>query len=61
MQVPGNVTDNIEPLTSSYLVELSVVERSHQEQIQDDMKSFSDQLKPYPYISSSHNMRLRFW
>ena len=54
MQQPGNVSDNIEPLSMSYLVELSVVAPLHQEQIQDDMKNFSEQLKPYPLCVLLH-------
>jgi len=35
-------------MTSSYLVELSVVAPYGQEQVQEDMRNFAEQLKPYP-------------
>ena len=44
---PGNL-DMTEPLTKSYLVELSVVAPQGQDQIQEDMKAFAEHLKPYP-------------
>ena len=49
MQVvqPGNM-DMTEPVTKSYLVELSVVAPHGQDQIQDDMRGFAEHLKPYP-------------
>ena len=49
MVQPGN-PDIAEPLTKSYLVELSVVAPQGQEQIQDDMKQFAEHLKPYPLL-----------
>ena len=45
----GNI-DNIEPLSNSYLVELGVVAPYGQEAIQDDMRNFAEQLKPYPCL-----------
>lgn len=49
MLQPNNV-ENLEPLSLSYLVELTVVAPAGQELIQDDMKNFAEQLKPYPFI-----------
>jgi mediator of RNA polymerase II transcription subunit 18 len=46
--VESNNTENIEPLSQSYLVELSIVTTPGQEQVQEDMKNFAEQLKPYP-------------
>jgi mediator of RNA polymerase II transcription subunit 18 len=47
MNQPGDV-NNLEPITLSCLVELSVVAPTGQEQIGEDMKNFAEQLKPYP-------------
>ena len=44
----------IEPLSTSQLVELSVVALQGQDQIQEDMKNFAEQLKPYVFVFSSH-------
>ena len=44
---PGNL-DIVEPYTGSYLVEVSIVTAHCHDQIQDDIKNFADQLKPYP-------------
>lgn len=49
MLQPGG-TENLDPVTLSYLVELSIVAPSGQEAIADEMKAFSEQLKPYPSI-----------
>ena len=48
MNQQGDV-NNLEPITLSYLVELSVVAPTGQEQIGEDMKNFAEQLKPYPF------------
>ncbi|GIY87817.1 mediator of RNA polymerase II transcription subunit 18 [Caerostris extrusa] len=45
-----NNPDSIEPVSQSYLVELSVVAPTGQEALADEMKAFSEQLKPYPFI-----------
>ncbi len=45
---PGNI-ESTDRLTSSCLVELSVVAAQGQDQIQEDMKNFAEQLKPYPF------------
>jgi len=47
----GNI-DNIEPLSNSYLVELGVVAPYGQDAIQEDMRNFAEQLKPYPCLTS---------
>ncbi|KAG1674660.1 Mediator of RNA polymerase II transcription subunit 18 [Nymphon striatum] len=49
MLQPGS-TENLDPVTLSYLVELSIVAPSGQEAIADEMKAFSEQLKPYPLV-----------
>ena len=51
MLQPGNV-DQVERLTGSCLVELIVVAPQGQDQIQEDMKNFAEQLKPYPWLSA---------
>jgi len=38
--------DSIEPVTSSYIVEMSVLATSGSDQVADDMKVFADQLLP---------------
>ena len=48
MLQPG-VVDSLEPVSTSSLVELSVIAPSGQEQIGEDMKNFAEQLKPYPF------------
>ena len=48
MNQPGDPINNLEPVSISHLVELSVVAPAGQEQIGDDMKNFSEQLRPYP-------------
>ncbi|GBM25610.1 Mediator of RNA polymerase II transcription subunit 18 [Araneus ventricosus] len=45
-----NNPDSIEPVSQSYLVELSVVAPTGQEALADEMKAFSEQLKPYPFF-----------
>jgi len=42
--------DNVDAFTGSYLVELSIVTAHCHDQIQDDIKNFADQLKPYPFM-----------
>ncbi|XP_074660346.1 mediator of RNA polymerase II transcription subunit 18-like [Tubulanus polymorphus] len=58
MLQPNNI-DNIEPLSQSYLVELSVVTISGQEQVQEDMKAFSEQLKPLLQLDKIDHRRLQ--
>lgn len=41
-----NLTESLEPITQSYLVELSVIAPSYQASIADEMKQFADFLKP---------------
>ena len=41
-----NMMDLLEPLTQSHLVELSVIAPAHQASIAEEMKQFSDLLKP---------------
>lgn len=50
MNVAGDTSpSNLEPVSNSHLVELSVVAPQGQEQIGEDMKNFAEQLKPYPF------------
>ena len=48
MLEPGN-SDNIEPLSNSYLIELGLVAPYGQDAVQEDMRNFAEQLKPYPW------------
>ena len=41
--------DGLEPMTMSRLVELSVVAPSGSDSVAEDMRTFAEQLKPYPY------------
>lgn len=55
--VPGN-TDNIEPLSLSYLVELSVLAPAGQDTVSEDMRSFAEQLKPLVHLEKIDPKRL---
>ena len=44
--------DNIDSLSNSYLVELSVVAPQGQDKVQDDIKNFAEHLKPYPTFTN---------
>lgn len=57
MLQPG-ITDGLEPISLSCLVELSVVAPSGQEQIGDDMKNFAEQLKPLVLLEKVDHRRL---
>ena len=46
----GNVERLDTALTKSFLVELSVTAPQGIDQIQEEMKNFADQLKPYPCL-----------
>lgn len=52
---PG-IEDNLEPLSNSHLVELSVIAPSYQTAITDEMKQFADFLKP---LVSLENIDMR--
>ena len=54
MSNPGS-PENLELASPSYLVELSVIAPTGQDQIQEDMKNFAEQLKPYPFMTSWGN------
>ena len=43
---PGGSLDNLEPITPSHLVELSVLAPSGNDAVAEDMKMFAEQLKP---------------
>ncbi|XP_061453518.1 mediator of RNA polymerase II transcription subunit 18 [Rhineura floridana] len=55
--IPGN-TDNIEPLSLSFLVELSIVAPAGQDMVSDDMRSFAEQLKPLVHLEKIDPKRL---
>ncbi|CAE1168332.1 MED18 [Acanthosepion pharaonis] len=57
MLQPNNV-ENLEPLSLSYLVELTVVAPAGQELIQDDMKNFAEQLKPLVQLEKIDHRRI---
>ena len=50
LQQGNTASDNLESIVPSYLVELSVLAMSGQDAIAEDMKNFSEQLKPYPFV-----------
>lgn len=54
----GNPED-IEPLSHSYLVELSVVAPSGQDGLADEMKQFAEQLKPLVHLDKVDARRLQ--
>lgn len=54
-----NNPDTIEPVSQSYLVELSVVAPSGQEALADEMKAFSEQLKPLVQLDKIDHRRLQ--
>lgn len=58
MNQPGDV-NNLEPVSMSYLVELSVVAPTGQEQIGDDMKNFAEQLKPLVQLEKVDHRKLQ--
>lgn len=47
--VPGN-TENTEPLSLSYLVELSVLAPAGQDNVSEEMRNFAEQLKPLVHL-----------
>ncbi|KFP78320.1 Mediator of RNA polymerase II transcription subunit 18 [Apaloderma vittatum] len=55
--MPGN-TESIEPLSLSYLVELSVVAPAGQDVVSDDMRNFAEQLKPLVHLEKIDPKRL---
>ncbi|XP_019614915.1 PREDICTED: mediator of RNA polymerase II transcription subunit 18-like isoform X3 [Branchiostoma belcheri] len=58
LTVPGN-TENLEPLSLSHLVELSVVSPSGQDEVADTMKLFAEQLKPIVQLEKVDHRRLQ--
>lgn len=53
----GN-TENTEPLSLSYLVELSVLAPAGQDTVSEDMRSFAEQLKPLLHLEKIDPKRL---
>jgi mediator of RNA polymerase II transcription subunit 18 len=58
VQTPGNTESADQPFTGSYLVELSVVATYGQDQIQEDMKNFAEQLKPLVLLEKIDHRRI---
>ncbi|KAG8178319.1 hypothetical protein JTE90_026289 [Oedothorax gibbosus] len=54
-----NNPDSIEHVSQSYLVELSVVAPTGQEALADEMKAFSEQLKPLVQLDKFDHRRLQ--
>ena len=50
--------DNVEPISQSYLVELSVLAPSGQDAIAEDIRIFSEQLKPLVQLEKIDYSRL---
>lgn len=58
--VPGN-TENMEHLSLSYLVELSVLAPAGQDTVSEDMRSFAEQLKPLVHLEKIDPSKQRHW
>ncbi|XP_051162303.1 mediator of RNA polymerase II transcription subunit 18 [Leptopilina boulardi] len=54
----GKMPDSVEPMSQSYLVELSVLAPSGQDAIAEDMRSFAEQLKPLVQLEKIDYKRL---
>ncbi|XP_033227603.1 mediator of RNA polymerase II transcription subunit 18 [Belonocnema kinseyi] len=54
----GKIPDSAEPMSQSYLVELSVLAPSGQDAIAEDMRSFAEQLKPLVQLEKIDYKRL---
>ena len=54
----GKIPDSLEPMSQSYLVELSVLAPSGQDAIAEDMRSFAEQLKPLVQLEKIDYKRL---
>lgn len=50
--------DSVDPISQSYLVELSVLAPSNQDAIAEDMRIFAEQLKPLVLLEKVDNKRL---
>lgn len=50
--------DSVEPISQSYLVELSVLAPSGQDAIAEDMRVFAEQLKPLVHLEKIDYKRL---
>lgn len=53
----GKLTENVEPISQSYLVELSVLAPSGQNAIAEDIKIFAEQLKPLVQLEKINYFR----
>lgn len=51
--------DSLEPLTGSYLVELSLLAPSGQDAVADEIKVFADQLKPLVHLEKTDYRRVQ--
>ena len=59
LQQGNTASDNLESIVPSYLVELSVLAMSGQDAIAEDMKNFSEQLKPLVQLDKIDHRRLQ--
>jgi len=53
-------TENLEPMTSSYLVELSLLAPSGQDAVADEIKVFAEQLRPLVHLEKIDYRRLQY-
>lgn len=56
---PSKPLENVEPISHSYLVELSVLAPSGQDAIAEDMKNFAEQLRPLVQLEKMDYKRLQ--
>lgn len=55
----GKPAESMEPMSQSYLVELSVLAPSGQDAIAEDMRSFAEQLRPLVQLEKVDYKRLQ--
>ncbi|XP_034939774.1 mediator of RNA polymerase II transcription subunit 18 [Chelonus insularis] len=55
---PGKISEGVEPISQSYLVELSVLAPTGQDAIAEDMRIFAEQLKPLVQLEKIDYKRL---
>jgi len=58
-QVGQNKQENLEAISESYLVELSVLAPKGQDAIAEDMRSFAEQLRPLVLLEKVDYKRLQ--
>lgn len=57
--IPGKPGENVEAISQSYLVELSVLAPSGQDAIAEDMRNFAEQLRPLVQLEKIDHKRLQ--